>query len=101
MMKTLLLVTTIAFATAAAPAARAQVTLDVSKITCEQFVGYKITNPQNIALWLSGYYNGKRGNTVIDTQALTDNAAKLRSYCILNGQTPVMTAVETLLGGNK
>ena len=22
--------------------------------------GYKITNPQNIAIWLSGYYNGKR-----------------------------------------
>ncbi|MFL6796602.1 MAG: hypothetical protein ACJ8F3_04240 [Xanthobacteraceae bacterium] len=25
---------------------RAQVTLDVAKITCDQFSGYKITNPQ-------------------------------------------------------
>jgi hypothetical protein len=31
------------FAIYAAPAARAQVMLDVSKITCDQFAGYKIT----------------------------------------------------------
>ena len=47
----------------AAPA-RAQVTIDVSKITCDQYVGYKVTNPQNIAIWLSGYYSGKRDSTV-------------------------------------
>ena len=55
-------------AAAASQPAHAQVTLDLAKVTCEQWSGYKITNPQNIALWLSGYYNGKRGNTVIDTQ---------------------------------
>ena len=49
-------------AAAFAPA-HAQVMLDLSKVTCDQWAGYKITNPQNIALWLSGYYNGKRGNT--------------------------------------
>jgi hypothetical protein len=32
------------FALGAIPAARAQVMLDVSKITCDQFAGYKITN---------------------------------------------------------
>jgi hypothetical protein len=25
------------------------VTLDVSKITCEQYTGYKMTNPQNVS----------------------------------------------------
>ncbi len=77
--------------------ARAQVTLDVAKITCDQFTGYKITDPQNIAIWLSGYYNGKRGNTVLDTQGLQANAKKLQEYCIRNPQIPVMNAVETLL----
>ena len=42
----------------------AQVMLDLSKVTCDQWAGYKITNPQNIALWISGYFNGARGNTV-------------------------------------
>ena len=62
--------------------AHAQVTLDVAKITCDQFAGYKITNPQNIANWLSGYYNGQRGNTILDTQELAAHAQKLRDYCI-------------------
>ena len=56
--------------------------LDVAKITCEQFTGYKITNPQNIAMWLSGYYNGKRGNTILDAQGLNANVKKLEGYCI-------------------
>lgn len=79
------------------PSSQAQVSLDVAKISCDHFVGYKITNPRNIALWLSGYYNGQRGNTVLDTQALTKNAKKLQDYCIRNPQTLVMQAVETVL----
>src|SRR5262245_4888363 len=75
---------------------RAQVTIDLSKITCDQYVGYKITDPQNIAMWLSGYYNGKRGNTIVDTQALDANGKKLRDYCIRNPATPVMQATELL-----
>ena len=70
-MRALLILLGLIFALQAAPAARAQVTLDVAKITCDQFTGYKITNPQNIAMWLSGYYNGKRGNTILDAQGLT------------------------------
>jgi acid stress chaperone HdeB len=78
------------------PPARAQVTLDVTKITCEQYNGYKVTNPQNIAIWLSGYYHGKRGDTTLDSQGLVAYAKKLRDYCFRNRQTLVMQAVETL-----
>jgi len=85
----------------AVPSAQAQVTLDVSKITCDQFTGYKITNPQNIAIWLSGYYSGKRDSTLVETQTLVANAKKLRDYCVRNPQTPVMRAVETLFSPDK
>ncbi len=81
------------------PDARAQVTIDVSKITCDQYIGHKVTSPQNIAIWLSGYYHGKRGDTTLDTQALIANAKKLRDYCFRNPQTLVMNAVEKVLGG--
>jgi len=85
----------------AMPSAQAQVTLDVSKVTCEQFSGYKITNPDNIALWLSGFYSGKRNNTIVDMQGLVENSKKILTYCIRNPQTPVMQAVETVLGAGK
>jgi acid stress chaperone HdeB len=81
--------------------AHAQVLLDVAKITCTQFTGYKITNPQNIANWLSGYYNGKRGNTMLDTQGLTANANKLRDYCLVHPEVRVMQAVDNLMASGK
>jgi len=87
------------FAVTAASAARAQVTLDVAKITCDQYTSHKITNPQNVAIWLSGYYHGKRGDTTLETQALIANAKKVRDYCFRNPQTLVMDAVEKLFGG--
>ncbi|KRQ94209.1 hypothetical protein CQ12_25825 [Bradyrhizobium jicamae] len=85
----------------AIPTAQAQVSLEVSKITCDQFAGYRITNPQNIAIWLNGYYHGKRGSTVVDTQKLLADAQTMERYCAAHPQALVMNAVETLFGANK
>jgi hypothetical protein len=78
--------------------AKSQVTLDVSKITCDQFTGYKITSPNNIALWLHGYFNGKKGNTIIDTQRLSANSNKLLQYCLRKPDELVMEAVTKVFG---
>jgi acid stress chaperone HdeB len=81
--------------------ARAQVALDVSKITCEQFRLYTIAYPRDIALWISGYLNGERKNTVLDTQKLKDHFVKLKDYCILNPKLPVFDATQRVLEMNK
>jgi acid stress chaperone HdeB len=83
------------------PSARAQVTIDVSKITCKEFLNDTITVPDNIAYWLSGYYNGKRGNTVFDANLLKDYVNKVQDYCIHNEDVTVMKAAEILLGVSK
>ncbi len=82
----------------AVPAAQAQVTIDVSKITCEQLLQSKVAAPRIIAIWLSGFYNGKRNNTVLDTQAMDSKASKVMNYCGSNLSMAVMQAVETTLG---
>jgi hypothetical protein len=82
-------------------AALAQVTLDVSKINCEQFVAYKVADPQHIAIWISGYYHGKRGDPIIDTQELTKNTTKLQDYCFKHSEIPLLEAVEAALGPGK
>ncbi len=81
--------------------ARAQVTIDVAKITCDQFTLYKITDPQNIALWISGYYHGKRNDTTVDTQDLAAQLRKIKDYCNLKPNDTVMHAVETVFGAAK
>jgi hypothetical protein len=100
-MTRLILASCLILAAEANRTAQAQVTVDVSKITCDQYTGYKITNPQNIAIWLSGYYNGKRNNTMLDTQGFAAQAKKLQDYCIVNPNILVMQAVDTLMAGGK
>jgi acid stress chaperone HdeB len=78
--------------------AQAQVTLDVSKITCEQYYLAKVVHPNSVAIWLSGFYNGKRNNTILDVERVKASAYKIRSYCRDNFQTTMVEAVEKVLG---
>jgi acid stress chaperone HdeB len=82
-------------------AAQAQVAIDVSKITCQQFRSYAITDPNNIALWLSGYYNGQRNNTIINVESFKENLKKVKDYCITHPTVTVMQTVEAVLGISK
>ena len=75
----------------------AQVSLDVSKLTCWQFATYKVTNPDYLAVWLSGYDHGRRGDAVIDMQQLVANTEKLKVYCLKNPDALMMQAAETVL----
>src|SRR5262245_764192 len=79
--------------------AQAQATLGVSKITYDQYVHSKITTPNYIAAWMSGYFNAKRGNVMIDLQNLQANINKLEHFCYddKNFKMPVMQAIERVL----
>jgi hypothetical protein len=88
-------------ATTAWSPADAQVTVDVAKISCKQFLLDTVAPTKSIALWLSGFYNGKRGNTLIDVSALQKNADKVEDYCRTHLDMTVMDAVEGALGVSK
>ncbi len=87
------------FALLVVSAALAQVTIDVSKITCNQYVLDQVTDFRTITAWLNGFYSGKRNNTVVDTRALERNADKVEEYCRSHPDMPLMQAVEITLGG--
>jgi acid stress chaperone HdeB len=79
----------------------AQVIVDVEKINCHQFATYKVAHPDRIAIWLNGYFHGKRGDLIVDTQELAGDTDKVQEYCIKNPDVPLMQAVETLFGSRK
>ena len=83
------------------PAPMAQVTVDVSKITCEDYFMDKVTFSQYVVMWLNGYYNGKRNNTIIDPDAVKKNVEKVNHYCYEHRETTVMDAVKNVLGFDK
>ena len=101
-MKLRLLVTSALFLFAQIQTMQAQETLDVSKITCEEFLMEKLASPsRDVVLWLSGYYNGKRNNTIIEPDAVKQNEEKVNRYCYQHRETTVMDAVKNVLGFDK
>jgi hypothetical protein len=78
--------------------AEAQVVVDVSKITCNQFATYKIENPEYIAIWLDGYYHGTRGDMKVDIQTLSADTKKVENYCLSKPDVLLFQAVNAVLG---
>ena len=105
----------------AAVSARAQVSIDFSKITCDEYVHDKIPTSDFISFsalgplpfearsmlsrwlianWVSGYYHAKRNNWIIDSEGFENNVNKLNNYCYdeKNFKVPIMEAIERVLG---
>ena len=80
---------------------QAQVTVDVAKISCKQFLLDAVAPTKSVTIWLSGYYHGKHGGTVVDFGALQREADKVEDYCRLNLDMTVMDAVEGALAVGK
>ena len=85
---------------AAGDVVRAQVTVDISKITCEQFWFRRGVDPDKVAIWLSGYYNGKKDNTTVDLEHSRDLARQLTEYCRVNFKSTVMQAATAVVQAN-
>ena len=80
--------------------ARAQMTVDVAKITCRQYLFDRNFSPRApmIANWLSGYFNGQKNNTVVDLGAMAKNKDKVEDYCRMNQDVTLVEAAKTALG---
>jgi len=97
-----LLLTSTLFLFVQIPTMQAQETLDLAKITCQQFMGEQLATPsRDIVLLLAGYYNGKRNNTIIEPQRVKKEDEEVQSYCYQHRETTVMDAVKTVLGFDK
>jgi hypothetical protein len=111
-----LVLSSIVFAPASA---QAQVSINLTKITCDQYVHDKIPTPDFasfsaigslqaratlsrwlIASWLSGYSHAKSNNLIIDLESFEENVNKLTNYCYdeKNFKTPIMEAIVRIVG---
>ena len=91
----LLLTSALLFVEIIAP--QAQVTVDVTKVTCEQLLMAALPfTSRDIVLWISGYYHGKHDNTIIEPNTLKNNEDKLNNYCFQHGETTVMDALKNM-----
>lgn len=82
----------------AASKVKAQVTLDVAKVSCSQYLASKFAPRTYVALWLSGYFHGKNNDTRINLGATDANTQKVDDYCQGHQKEMVMDAVTNALG---
>ena len=80
-------------------AVQAQVTIDITKIKCEEFLADRLTDSHSLAIWLNGYVNGARGKTLIDP--LSETHVSLAHYCEDHVDALVLDAARRVFGADK
>lgn len=74
--------------------ANAQVTIEMSEITCKQFAGYDADTQDFVANWMRGYFMSKNNNAVIDSRYVRRNTDKITHYCKKKPNSSLMDAIQ-------
>jgi acid stress chaperone HdeB len=74
------------------------VVVDLSKMTCQEFLTSDKEEIRFIWAWLDGYYKDKQDPTIIDTDTMMDNLKRLNAYCAANPTVGLITATDTMFG---
>jgi hypothetical protein len=79
----------------AAPAtSQAQYAVDMSLLTCGQYLEMSPDQSRIYAAWMSGWFNQKMGYTYINLEAYERNVENVKAWCGVNPGALVMTALQ-------
>jgi acid stress chaperone HdeB len=74
------------------------IVLDLSTVTCKQFVDGDKDQISMVLTWLDGWYKGDEDEAIIDTDVFVANAKKFGTFCAANPNISVVNAAEKILG---
>jgi hypothetical protein len=100
-MRKLILAITVSAMACASGAAAAQMKADMAKISCADLSQLYADEFLVLGAWMSGYYNAKRNNTLIDVKQLAINTKNVLGFCNKNPKMTVMKAIETMTAASK
>ena len=72
--------------------------IDLSTITCKDFLQSSKDDVGVTLAWLDGYYKGEDDPPIIDTDRFVANARKLGEYCAAHPEVGLITATDHLFG---
>lgn len=93
MLRTRIALTVVGLAVFAADA-RAQVVLDMTMLTCRQYLEADKARQDLIAAWMSGYFNAAKNNPVFNTTLFTSNRNRVTAYCKKHRPETLMSAIQ-------
>ena len=73
---------------------RAQIKIDMTRITCAQYLAMPPENSKVFSAWMSGWFNQKTGYTTVDLAVYQRNVANVKQWCQSNPQETVMAGLQ-------
>ena len=87
------------FAVLALPSAPARAAvLDLSTMTCKQFIEGGEDQIRMVLIWLDGWYSGDEDEAIIDSDKFVANAKQFGGVCAANPTISIVTAADRILG---
>ena len=74
------------------------VVIDLSKMTCQEFLTSDKDEIRIIWAWLDGYYKDEQDPPIIDIDRMVDNLRRLNEYCARNPTVALITTTDRLFG---
>jgi acid stress chaperone HdeB len=74
--------------------AQAQVMIDMSKVTCADYLAMPPQQARTFSAWMSGYFNQKSGYAWVDLGAYARNIANIKQWCASYPTETVMTGLK-------
>lgn len=74
-------------------AASAQVSIDMTRVTCQQYLSFPDENARVFNAWMSGWFNQKTGSVSVDLNAYARNVENVRQWCASNPQASVFAGL--------
>jgi acid stress chaperone HdeB len=75
--------------------ARAQTILEMSALTCKNYIDAPPDRQELIAAWMSGYFNAERNMSTVDFGRFATNKKLVAKYCRSHRNTNLMRAIRT------
>jgi acid stress chaperone HdeB len=72
--------------------------LDLSTMSCKQFLAGGDDEIKMVLTWMDGWYKGDEDKAIIDTTVFVENAKKFGAYCAANPTVSIVNAAEEILG---
>jgi len=82
-----------------AAAANAQVTIEMRKITCAQYLAMTPAESEAFSAWMSGWYSYQTGKTWVDLIAYQKNVKSVQAWCKYHQNETVMSGLDKATAG--
>jgi acid stress chaperone HdeB len=73
---------------------KAQVVLDMTLITCGEYMSQNRDTQDVLAAWMSGYFNAAKNQSMVDLARFERNRKAVEKYCRTHKPETVMSAIQ-------